>query len=288
MCGTLYLVATPIGNLEDITIRALRILKEVSLIACEDTRHTSRLLTHFGIATKRTSYHEHNEAARTREIVEHLRGGEDVALVSDAGMPLVSDPGYRLVSACRQEAIPVVPVPGASAVLAALSASGLPSDRFYFEGFLPPRAVARRRRIEELAGASITMVFYEAPHRVVDTLRDLAAILGPRPACVAREITKLHEEWLTGSLLDLLTTLGSRPQVQGEITLVVGGDTGARTAGNFPDSIAEHLRQLMESSGADHKEALKVVARQRGLSRKEAYRRLVQDSQSGRDRGQAG
>jgi len=287
MPGTLYLVATPIGNLEDITLRALRVLKEVQIIACEDTRHTSRLLAHFGIGTRRISYHEHNEAARTREIVEHLRAGEDVALVSDAGMPLVSDPGYRLVAACRQEALPVVPVPGPSAVLAALSASGLPSDRFYFEGFLPPRAVARRRRIEELAGMPVTLVFYEAPHRVVDTLRDLAEILGPRPACVAREVTKLHEEWLTGLLTDALTTLGSRQLVQGEITLVVGGGTGVRTAEHFPDSIAEHLRQFMEGTGVDHKEALKAVARQRGLSRKEAYRRLLQDSPSGGGRGQA-
>src|ERR1700745_4210368 len=199
-CGTLYLVATPIGNLEDITLRALRILKEVDQIACEDTRHTQKLLNHYNIQKPLVSYHEHNEMTRSPELVLAMEQGASVALVSDAGMPLVSDPGYRLVTLAIRHRIPVVPIPGPSALLAALSASGLPSHEFLFVGFLPARTGERQRALERLRIEDRTLIFYEAPHRVAETAADAFAILGDRPACIAREVTKLHEEFLRGKL----------------------------------------------------------------------------------------
>src|SRR6266852_5445816 len=202
MSGTLYLVATPIGNLEDITHRAVRILREVDLIACEDTRHTRRLLDHYGIARPVTSYHEHNETARAEELVARLAAGTNLALVSDAGMPLVSDPGYRVVAAAVRAGIPVVPVPGASALVAALAASGLPTDSFYFVGFLSAKSGQRARALEAVRDQTATLVFYEAPHRILDALEDVERILGPRQVVVARELTKVHEEFLRGPVCD--------------------------------------------------------------------------------------
>src|SRR4051812_9512030 len=223
MAGTLYIVSTPIGNLEDITQRALRILREADVIACEDTRHTSKLLNHFGIETRTISYHEHNEIARTDELCALLTAGKNVALVSDAGTPLISDPGYRLVSAATENRTPVVVIPGVSAFVAALSASGLPSDQFLFAGFLPARATARRAKLEELSGLQVTLIFYEAPHRITATLRDAQAVLGNRRAVVARELTKLHEEFLRGTLEELSDTFADANKARGEMVLIIEG-----------------------------------------------------------------
>jgi len=275
--STLFLVATPIGNLEDITLRALRVLKEVDLIACEDTRHTARLLHHYGISTPRESHHEHNEASHTSRILALLRDGKNVALVADAGSPLLSDPGYTLVAACREAGFSVVPVPGPSAAIAALTASGLPTDCFYFAGFLPSRKGSRRKRLQEIAAIPATLVIYEAPHRLLETLEDMCAVLGGRQACLARELTKIHEEWLHGSLTDILGILRSRPAVRGEITVIVdrGLSAIAEACPSWPASIAEHLQDEIRKSGSTQKEALKSIARQRGISRREAYRQMV-------------
>jgi len=275
--GTLYLVATPIGNLEDISLRALRILKEVDLIACEDTRRTARLLSHYGISTPRESHHEHNEVAHTPRLVEILRSGRNIALVTDAGMPLISDPGYPLVSACRKEGIRVVSVPGPSAVSTALAGSGLPADSFHFGGFLPPRAEARRRRLRELSTIPATLVLFEAPHRILLSLEDMVELLGERKACLARELTKIHEEWLHGTLTEILRILRSRASVQGEITLVIDRGQPAPEVATWPESIGEHLEEEMGRTGCARNEALKSVARQRGISRKEAYRLLLEE-----------
>src|SRR2546423_9598370 len=210
MSGTLFIVATPIGNLEDITQRALRVLREVDLIACEDTRHTQKLLNHFGISTRTISYHEHNERERAEELCGLLEEGKNVGLVSDAGTPLISDPGFRLVSAAIARGVNVVPIPGASALVAALSASGLAMDQFFFAGFLPAHATARRVKLEELGAIPATLVLYEAPHRIAATLKDAADVLGNRHAAVARELTKLHEEIRRGSLAELAEQFASQ------------------------------------------------------------------------------
>ena len=199
MLGTLSIVSTPIGNLEDITLRAARVLREADLIACEDTRHTRKLLDHIGVSKPLVSYHEHNETARAAELVERLAAGANIALVSDAGTPLLSDPGYRLVEAAIAAGIPVIPIPGASAVLSALAASGLPTDEFRFGGFLPPKTTQRRKTLEALREERCTLIFYEAPHRILEALEDVEAVLGARPVVVARELTKLHEEFLRGA-----------------------------------------------------------------------------------------
>src|SRR5271156_3568472 len=219
--GCLYLVGTPIGNLEDLTLRALRILKEVDQIACEDTRHTQKLLSHYDIHKPLVSYHEHNELTRAPELVLALEQGAKIALVSDAGTPLVSDPGHRLVSLCVRHQIPIVPIPGPSALLASLSASGLPNEEFLFVGFLPARTGERRRALERLRIENRTLIFYEAPHRIAETIADTADLLGDRAACLAREVTKLHEEFRRGKLSALAASLDEHP-AKGEITLIVG------------------------------------------------------------------
>jgi 16S rRNA (cytidine1402-2'-O)-methyltransferase len=277
LTSILFLVATPIGNLEDISLRALRVLKEADLIACEDTRHTAKLLRHYGIATPRESHHEHNEANHTRRLLGLLREGKNIALVSDAGTPLLSDPGYSLVRACRQEGFTVVPIPGPSAVVTALSASGLPTESFFFAGFLPPKKGLRRKKLQEIAGVPATLIFYEAPHRLLAALEDLCEILGARQACIARELTKVHEEWLRGTLPEILAALRARSQILGEITLLVdrGSPETIPAQTGWPTSIARHLQEEMQRTGASQKEALKAIARQRGISRKEAYRQLL-------------
>jgi 16S rRNA (cytidine1402-2'-O)-methyltransferase len=282
--GTLYLIATPIGNLEDVSYRAIRLLKEVNLIACEDTRHTARLLSHFGITTPRESYHEHNETTRTERLIRLLQEGKNIALVSDAGTPLISDPGFTLVAACRKSGISVIPVPGPSAAVAALSGSGLPPEPFYFAGFLPARQSQRRQALKDLAGVKATMVIYEAPHRVLNTLDDMSAVWGERQACLARELTKIHEEWLFGTFGEIRQTLANRDSVRGEITLVVEGASGEVAQIEFPASLEEHLELEMRRTGSSLKEALKEVARQRGLSRREAYR-LMLDEKDTRSKG---
>lgn len=277
MPGKLFIVATPIGNLEDISFRAVRILKEADLIACEDTRYTAKLLTHYGIGSPRISYHEFNEESRTPQFIQMLQEGKNLALVSDSGTPLISDPGYRLVSSCRKEGIQVIPIPGASAALAALVGSGLPSDSFFFAGFLPARSSLRRRRLEQLASIPATLVFYEAPHRILSCLEDMIAILGSREAGIGREITKIHEEFLSGKLPELLDMLRARPKVQGEFVLIVErGETAAEPV-DFPASIKQHLEEEINKTGLSRNEALKSVARQRGISRKQAYNELIDD-----------
>ena len=282
--GSLYLVATPIGNLEDITLRALRVLREADLIACEDTRHTAKLLTRFGITTPRISCHEFNEESRVPELLRFLREGKNIALVSDAGTPLVSDPGYKIVSACRMEGIAVIPVPGASAAITALSASGLPSDSFFFAGFLPARAAPRRRRLKELSAIPATLILFEAPHRLRASLKDTAEILGTRRAALAREITKIHEEFLYGTLDEIFAAVRDRSEIRGEITLIIESGEEKRAAAAaqvFPESIREHLAEEMNKSGLSRNEALKAAARERGISRRDAYRQLQDELDAG-------
>jgi len=276
--GTLFLVGTPIGNLEDITLRALRILKEVDQIACEDTRHTQKLLTHYDIHKPLVSYHEHNEMTRAPELIVRLEEGAKIALVSDAGMPLVSDPGHRLVSLCVRHRIPVVPVPGPSALLAALGASGLPNEEFLFVGFLPQRKGERRRALERLRIEDRTIILYEAPHRIAETVTDARQILGDRQACLAREVTKLHEEFRRGRLSELEVSLEERP-ARGEITLLLAPadlaepDKPAESA----QSLADRVEELMRQAKLDRREALKLAAKERGLTRRDAYDQLITD-----------
>jgi 16S rRNA (cytidine1402-2'-O)-methyltransferase len=276
--GCLYLVATPIGNLEDISLRALRILKEADLIACEDTRQTVKLLSHYGIRKRLESYHEHNEMTRAPELVIELEQGARIALVSDAGTPIISDPGQHLVRLCLRHGIPVVPVPGASALVAALAASGMGTEEFVFSGFLPARPTERRKALRGLAGEPRTLIFYEAPHRLVETLEDALEILGNRPATLAREVTKLHEEFVRGRLDDLLARLRKKPP-RGEITLLIGpadeqGTSSATTPGPAA-SLAERVEEIMREQSSDHKAALKQAARERGLTKREAYKRWL-------------
>lgn len=277
--GSLYLVATPIGNLEDITLRALRILKEVDQIACEDTRHTLKLLNHFDIHKPLVSYHEHNELTRAPELVLAIEKGATIALVSDAGMPLVSDPGHRLVTLAIRHHIPVIPVPGPAALLTALSASGLPNEEFVFVGFLPARSGERQRALERLRIEDRTLIFYEAPHRIADTIADAAAILGDRSACLAREVTKLHEEFRRGKLTDLFQSLQEHP-AKGEITLVVGPPENLPPGAysETAQSLAARVDELMHQAKLDRKEALKLAAKERGISKRDAYRQLLDEN----------
>jgi 16S rRNA (cytidine1402-2'-O)-methyltransferase len=276
----LYLVATPIGNLEDITLRALRVLKEVDVIACEDTRQTQKLLNHYSIATRTTSYHEHNEMTKSAELVKEMQEGASVALVTDAGMPGISDPGYRLITLSIRHRVPVVPVPGPSAFLAGLVASGLPTDSFRFSGFLPAKRGERRAALEGIKGSPRTQVFYEAPHRVVEALEDVCEVLGKsRHVVIAREVTKLHEEFLRGRAGEVLQNLRAREAVKGEITLLIGKAEedeahGAADASSARISIRQRLQQIMAEEKVDEKAALKKVAKERGVSKSEAYREL--------------
>lgn len=275
MPGTLYLVATPIGNLADITHRALQVLSDVDLIACEDTRHTHKLLNHYGISTKTISYHEHNEQQRSAELIDRLKQGTNIAVVSDAGTPSISDPGFRLVRAAIEKEIVVVPVPGPSALITALIAAGLPTDEFFFAGFLPSRTNARRARLTELQSIPGTLIFYEAPHRLATTLADAYEILGEREAVVARELTKLHEEIRRGLLSKLAADYTEKTDIRGEIVVLIDRNViGA--AINQATSIATLVDQF-ERDGLDHRAALKKAARELGLSRAEAYRKLLSE-----------
>jgi 16S rRNA (cytidine1402-2'-O)-methyltransferase len=275
----LYLVATPIGNLEDITLRAVRVLKEVDQIACEDTRQTQKLLNHYGITTRTISYHEHNEMTRAAELVKELQEGASVALVTDAGMPGISDPGFRLISLAIRHRVPVVPIPGASAFLAALVASGLPTDSFRFSGFLPAKRGERRAALEAIRTSPRTQVFYEAPHRIVEALSDVVDILGDaRHVVIAREVTKLHEEFLRGRAGEVLETLKAREGVKGEITLIIGKaeeeDPHVGTGALARPPVRQRVDQIMAEEKVDEKAALKRVAKERGISKSEAYREL--------------
>jgi 16S rRNA (cytidine1402-2'-O)-methyltransferase len=285
----LYLVATPIGNLGDITLRALDVLRRVDRIACEDTRQTQKLLNHFGISKPTESCHEHNERERTVSLVEALRAGARIALVTDAGMPGISDPGTWLAAAVIEAGIPVFPIPGANAALSALIASGLPTGEFHFLGFLPEKAGARRTRIETLAAAGVeagTLVFYEAPHRILETLADLESVFGPDlRIVVARELTKVHEEFLRGTVAGVRRELASRDRVRGEITLLVQAPAELRdhTRSKESKNIAARVAQLEAEESIDEKEALKRLARELGQSKSELYRELQR--QRARPRG---
>ena len=271
MPGLLYVVATPIGNLEDMTYRAVRVLGEADLIACEDTRQTRRLLDHYSIHKPTVSYHEHNEAERAEELAARMRDGAVVALVSDAGMPLVSDPGYRLVRAAIESGIPVQPVPGASAVLAALAASGLPTDSFRFGGFLPHKPGQRIKALEALKEETATLVFYEAPHRIVEALAAVEQVLGPRPVALARELTKIHEEVLRGTAAEIREELEARDVIKGEMTLMIGKATEP-----LPDDTPlEEAVEALVNAGTPRMDAIKQVARRRGLSKREVYDQLL-------------
>lgn len=272
MAGILSIVSTPIGNLEDITLRAIRVLREATLVACEDTRHTRKLLEHFGISVRTVSYHEHNEATRAAELVEAVRRGERVALVSDAGTPLVSDPGYRVLRAMLDAELPVEIVPGPSALLTALTGSGLGGGDFYFGGFLPAKRTQRSKAIASLREINAAIVFYEAPHRVVESLKEIAEMLPGRDLCAARELTKLHEEWLRGSPAEVARQLEARDSIKGEFTLVLG-----RPRQPSGDADAEPVTVAIASAtaaGVDRMTAMKELARARGLSKREVYRML--------------
>jgi 16S rRNA (cytidine1402-2'-O)-methyltransferase len=275
--GQLYLVSTPIGNLEDITLRAIRILKEVDAIACEDTRHTQKLLNHYAIHKRLVSYQEHNENTRAPELVSEMLAGATIALVTDAGTPIVSDPGHRLVALCAENKIPVIPIPGASAALAALAASGIPAERVLFVGFLPARQGERRRALAELTNNPATLAFFEAPHRITKMIDDAAEILGERQGALARELTKLHEEFLRGTLGELAEKLKSTT-VKGEITLVVG-PPATQSPATVPKNLTlrQRVEQLIRETALDRKAALKQAAREFGIARREAYKLLLQD-----------
>jgi 16S rRNA (cytidine1402-2'-O)-methyltransferase len=274
MSGRLYVVATPIGNLEDITYRAVRVLGEADAIACEDTRQTRKLLAHYGIRKPTVSYHEHNETERSAELVERMLAGESIALVSDAGMPLVSDPGYRLVKAAVDAAIPVEPIPGPSAALTALAASGLPTDAFHFGGFLPAKAGQRLKILTALADEPATIIFYEAPHRILEALEAIEQVMGPRPIVVARELTKVHEEFLRGTPAEVRTALASRDAIKGEFTLLIGKPTAAPVDATPVEQAVEALLR----NGVPKMDAIKQVARQRGLSKRQVYDQLLKET----------
>ncbi len=276
---TLYLVGTPIGNLEDISLRALRILKEVGLIACEDTRQTAKLLNHYGIETRTISYHQHNELTRSAELIMHLEQGHSIALVTDAGMPGVSDPGFRLVSLAIRHKIPVVPIPGASAFLSALVASGLPTDSFVFHGFLPSKLGQRRKLLEEIQHSTLTHIFYEAPHRLLGALEDVAEVLGAnRRVVVAREVTKIYEEFVRATAAEALEDFKNRDEVRGEITLLLGRAEEQQGVPVVTQKNARtRVRERMKAEEIDEKEAMKRVAKEMGVSKSDVYRKLQRD-----------
>jgi 16S rRNA (cytidine1402-2'-O)-methyltransferase len=285
----LYLVATPIGNLGDITLRALDVLKRADRIACEDTRQTQKLLNHFQIKTPTVSLHQHNERGRAVELIEALKAGARIALVSDAGMPGISDPGSWLAAEAIAAGVPVIPIPGANAALSALVASGLPTGEFHFIGFLPEKAGARRTRLEALAAetakadAPRTLVFYEAPHRILETLADLESVWGPAlRVVIARELTKIHEEFLRSTVAEARSSLATRDRIRGEITLLVEApsksDTAASTfAVKSTEKLTARLARLQSESGIDEKDALKRLARELGQSKSDLYRELQRE-----------
>jgi 16S rRNA (cytidine1402-2'-O)-methyltransferase len=288
----LYLVATPIGNLGDITLRALEVLRGVDRIACEDTRQTQKLLNHFQIAKPTVSYHDHNEHTRATELIQHIKAGEAIALVSDAGTPAISDPGSWLVREAIAAGVPVIPIPGANAAVSALIASGLPTEDFHFLGFLPEKAGARRTFLENLAAREQadpretprTLIFYEAPHRILDTLSDIEELWGGLlNVVVARELTKMHEEFLRGTVAEVRRELAARDRIRGEITLLVEAPTRPKSSGNAPgtasahETIAARVSRIQSEDSVDEKEALKRLARELGRSKSDLYRELQRE-----------
>jgi 16S rRNA (cytidine1402-2'-O)-methyltransferase len=271
--GTLYIVATPIGNLEDITFRAIRILKEVDFIAAEDTRHSRKLLSHYGISTRMTPYHDHNEQLKTDYLVEKLLEGQSIALITDAGTPCIADPGYRIVQSATAAGVRVVPIPGASAIAAAVSAAGLPTDRFCFEGFLSPRQSKRLTRLAELKDENRPVIFYEAPHRLISVLTDMLAILGNRQAVVARELTKIHEEFRQGTLNELAAHYRQQP-VKGEVVVLVA-PAAAEDQRRVLDPVPL-LRRFLVEEKLSLKDAVSQTTLKTGISRSEIYQMALQ------------
>lgn len=274
MPGTLYLVATPIGNLKDISLRALDVLKDVDLIACEDTRHSRKLLNHYGISNKLISYHEHNEMLRSEELAAFLIQGKDVALISDAGTPGISDPGYKLVLKAHEIGAKVVPIPGAVAFVNALIISGLPSDSVFYGGFLPSKKGERRKRLEDVSAIPATLIFYEAPHRIQNSVKDAIEILGNRRAAVVRELTKIHEEVIAGTLSEIAAKISDK-EIKGEIVFII--DRSSPSEANLESHREKNILQRvseLESGGMERKAALKKAAKELGLSRSEAFREL--------------
>src|SRR3954465_14789508 len=271
----LFVVATPIGNLEDITFRAVRTLKEVDAIACEDTRQTQKLLNHYGIEKRTVSYHEHNEMTRAAELIMEMEQGASIALVTDAGMPGISDPGFRLISLAIRHHIPVVPLPGPAAFLAALVASGMPTDSFRFSGFLPPKSGQRRKLLESVKDSPRTQIFYEAPHRLIESLEDIVATLGAhRHVVIAREVTKLHEEFIRGQVGEVLDMMKARDEVRGEITLLIGKADEHGAPAVEQKNVRQRMREMMKAENIDEKDAMKRVAKEMGVSKSEVYREL--------------
>ncbi len=274
----LYLVATPIGNLEDITLRALRVLRNVDRIACEDTRQTQKLLNHFEISTPTVSYHMHNEGSRTEELTAELKLGARIAVVSDAGTPGIADPGGQIAAAAIAAGVDVFPVPGANAAISGLIASGLPTERFTFYGFLPAKAGQRKTALEELVRGEVTHVFYEAPHRILDTLADVEAVFGAsQHVVIARELTKLHEEFLRGPAGEVRSTLAARASIRGEIVLMLAPSQTESSSESKRESLAVEVAALMKSEEIGEMDALKRVARERGMGKSEAYRELQRE-----------
>jgi 16S rRNA (cytidine1402-2'-O)-methyltransferase len=274
----LYLVATPIGNLEDITLRALRVLRNVDRIACEDTRQTQKLLNHFNIQTPTVSYHMHNEGSRTEELTAELKHGARIAIVSDAGTPGIADPGGQIAAAAIAAGINVFPIPGANAAISGLIASGLPTDRFIFHGFLPAKAGQRKTSLEDLVRGEVTHVFYEAPHRILDTLADIESIFGvSQHVVIARELTKIHEEFLRGPAGELRTQLAARSAVRGEIVLMLAPFPVESSSERKGVGLAVEVKALMKSDGISEMDALKRIARERGMGKSEAYRELQRE-----------
>lgn len=273
MPPTLYIVATPIGNLSDLSERAASTLRAVSTIACEDTRQTRKLLDHLSLHRPLLAFHEHNERERTPELIARMESGESLALVSDAGTPLISDPGYRLIEAALEAGIPVVPIPGPCAAITALSASGLPTDAFYFGGFFHSKTAQRRKQLEVVGELAATLIFYEAPHRILEALEDIEATLGARQVVLARELTKIHEEFLRGAPGELRETLSARAAIKGEFTVLIGKAAAGSAAAMPQVPLAEAVAAL-EAQGVPRMDAIKQAARERGMSKREAYRLL--------------
>jgi 16S rRNA (cytidine1402-2'-O)-methyltransferase len=281
--GTLYIVATPIGNLEDITLRAIRVLKEADLIAAEDTRHTRHLLDRYEIDRPLTSYHDHNKEEKAPVLLARLLEGKNIALVSDAGTPGISDPGYFLINLAIDQDVPVVPIPGATAAVAALSISGMPTDSFVFEGFLPSKQTARIKRLQQLSHEERTMIFYEAPHKIIRTVEDMLQVFGDRRAVVTRELTKIHEETIRGTLTLILKRL-SEGIIKGEFTIILHGATAESQ--NQDIDPAEYLKNLILHRGMSKKEAITAAAEQLGIPKKEVYKHSLKLPPSGNNRAE--
>ena len=268
--GTLYIVSTPIGNLEDITLRALNILRDVQIIAAEDTRHTQKLLQHYHISTAQTSYHDHNKEEKAEILISRLKEGRDIALVSDAGTPGISDPGYYLINRAIGEGIKVTPIPGPTASIAALSISGLPTDAFVFEGFLPSKKTARQKKLRELSGEKRTLILFEAPHRLASTLKDIAEVLGDRKIVLTRELTKVFEEVIRGRVSEVIAKVEGR-RLKGEMTLLLEGVQGEAAAGEVPD-LHEYLKVLIEEKGLSLKDAVSRASKDLDIPRNRVYK----------------